>query len=155
MTKITYIDALNAALTCDLSDEVKEKLTALRDQIVGEDAEGNLLEDKPVQITRQVVSQETSSIIRDGMEAVVESEPGIWSELDGYHIGGKTGTAEKDYEDKRYVVSFVGFAPIEDPEVGLLIVLDEADEGTSAVAQRVAAKVLKKTLPYLNLYPED
>ncbi len=119
------------------------------------DAEGNLLEDKPVQITRQVISQETSSIIRDGMEAVVESEPGIWGELEGYHIGGKTGTAEKDYEDKRYVVSFVGFAPIEDPEVGLLIVLDEADEGTSAVAQRVAAKVFKKTLPYMNLYPED
>ncbi len=53
------------------------------------------------------------------------------------------------------MVSFVGFAPIEDPEVGLLIVLDEADEGTSAVAQRVAAKVFKKALPYLNLYPED
>ena len=119
------------------------------------DAEGNLLKDIPAQVVRQVISQETSSVIRDGMEAVVENEPGIWGELEGYHIGGKTGTAEKDYDEKKYVVSFIGFAPIEDPEIGLLIVLDEADDGTSAAAQKVAAKVLKKTLPYLNLYPED
>ncbi|MBQ6239122.1 MAG: penicillin-binding protein 2 [Firmicutes bacterium] len=119
------------------------------------DAEGNLLKDIPAQVVRQVISPETSGVIRDGMEAVVENEPGIWGELEGYHIGGKTGTAEKDYDEKKYVVSFIGFAPIEDPEIGLLIVLDEADDGTSAAAQKVAAKVLKKTLPYLNLYPED
>ena len=120
------------------------------------DERGNVISETSTRTLRQVISAETSAIIRSGMEAVVEEGTGGGVSLEGYRIGGKTGTAEKgDYEENKYIVSFVGFAPIDDPEVGILIILDEAKSGSSAPAQKVAARVLEKILPYLNIYPES
>lgn len=120
------------------------------------DESGNVLSETNGKRIRQVISAETSAIIRSGMEAVVEEGTGTGVQLEGYNIGGKTGTAEKgDYEEGKYTVSFTGFAPIDDPEVGILIILDEAKSGSSAPAQKVAAQVLGKILPYLNIYPES
>ena len=76
-----------------------------------------------------------------------------------YHWKGTVSAVRRvqlekgDYEENKYIVSFVGFAPIDDPEVGILIILDEAKSGSSAPAQKVAARVLEKILPYLNIYP--
>lgn len=120
------------------------------------DERGNVISETSTRTLRQVISAETSAIIRSGMEAVVEEGTGGGVSLEGYRIGGKTGTAEKgDYEENKYIVSFVGFAPIDDPEVGILIILDEAKSGSSAPAQKVAARVLEKILPYLNIYSES
>ena len=69
--------------------------------------------------------------------------------------GGKTGTAEQgDYAERKYIVSFICYTPIENPEVVLLVVLDQNDSGTSADASRTAGKMLKSILPVLGIYPE-
>ena len=120
------------------------------------DADGNVISETNTETIRQVISAETSAIIRSGMEAVVETGTGTGVNLEGYRIGGKTGTAEKgDYSEGKYIVSFTGFAPIDDPEVGILIILDEAKSGVSSPAQSVAAEVLSQVLPYLNIYPQS
>ncbi len=120
------------------------------------DADGNVISETNTQTIRQVISAETSAVIRGGMEAVVETGTGTGVNLEGYRIGGKTGTAEKgDYSEGKYIVSFTGFAPIDDPEVGILIILDEAKSGVSSPAQSVAAEVLSQVLPYLNIYPQS
>lgn len=120
------------------------------------DANGNVVSETSTRTVRQVISSETSAIIRSGMEAVVEGGTGTGVNLEGYRIGGKTGTAEKgDYSEGKYIVSFTGFAPIDDPEIGILIILDEAKSGISTPAQKVAAEVLSKVLPYLNIYPQS
>lgn len=120
------------------------------------DANGNVVSETSTRTVRQVISAETSAIIRGGMEAVVEGGTGTGVNLEGYRIGGKTGTAEKeDYSEGKYIVSFTGFAPIDDPEIGILVILDEAKSGISTPAQKVAAEVLSKVLPYLNIYPQS
>ncbi len=121
-------------------------------------ASGELVSETDARVVRQIISSETSQVIREAMAAVVKNEWGDGSSmgLAGYHIGGKTGTAEKDdYSEGKYIVSFISFAPIEDPEVGLLVILDEADMGTSYAAQEVAAEILVRALPYLNIYPAE
>lgn len=119
------------------------------------DENGNTVYTAPTEPLRQVVSAYTSSIVRDGMEAVA-AHSSLADELAGYRIGGKTGTAEQgDYAENRYVISFTAFAPIDDPEVGLLIVMDEAASNSSRTAVEVGGKVLANVLPYLNIYPEE
>ncbi|MBQ7064004.1 MAG: penicillin-binding protein 2 [Firmicutes bacterium] len=120
------------------------------------DENGRTIRETQPRVVRQVISADTSAIIRDGMEAVVEGGTGTGVQLEGYRIGGKTGTAEKgDYAEHKYVVSFLGFAPMDDPQIAILIILDEADSNNTSGAQSVAAEVLAKTLPYMNIYPVE
>ncbi len=119
------------------------------------DSYGNIIESREKEVLRQVISEETSEIIRSYLKDTVETGTGSAAQIDGYEIGGKTGTAQQGiYEDKEYAVSFIGFTPVEDPEVVLLVVLDRTDQASSGNATRTASAMFEKILPLLGLYPE-
>lgn len=108
---------------------------------------------------RQTVSKSTSTFIKNALYMTVESGTATPAKVEGYIIGGKTGTAQKrPREEKKYVVSFAGFAPADNPEVMIYIVIDEVHDetlsGSSSPATRMSAEIFKEILPYLGLYPD-
>ncbi len=120
---------------------------------------GNIVEMQSKEVLRYTVSEEVSKAMRQYMYGTVSAGTGIAAQVAGYEIGGKTGTAEKinddgTYEEDKYVVSFIGFTPVEDPEVVLLVILDETDRNTSAEAANLASQMFEKILPALGLYPD-
>lgn len=130
-----------------------------------EDEDGNLVLKNKTNIRRQVVSAETSETMRLQLEAVVENNNGTNAHIDGYRIGGKSGTSEKldeyngaNEEKMQYVASYCCFAPVDDPEVILLIMADEPDTSINyyggGVAAPYARNVMADVLPYLGFYPE-
>ena len=107
-----------------------------------------------VESTRQVISQATSEELRKDLKGVVDENKSLAQLAEGYSIGGKTGTAQKfvdgSYSTTKYVTSFFCFAPVDDPEYSVLVLLDEPDPsaygGTSAAP--VAISILEQTLNY-------
>ncbi|MBQ8687972.1 MAG: PASTA domain-containing protein [Ruminococcus sp.] len=133
------------------------------DKIVDED--GNIVEEHQVEVKRQVISEETSEIMRQQLEAVVENNNGHNAHIDGYRIGGKSGTSEKldenrtgEEEHMEYVASYGCFAPADDPEIILLMMADEPDRSINyyggAVVAPYVRNVMADVLPYLGYYPE-
>lgn len=112
---------------------------------------------KPVE-KRQVVSKQTASTVADMMEQVCIGGTAKNAYVPGYRIAGKTGTSEKlNKSGKLYIGSFCGFAPVDDPRITCLIVIDEPKSGTfvgGSTAAPVAAEVMQNTLRYLNVEPE-
>ena len=107
---------------------------------------------------RQVVSQQTSATARECLEYVVSDGGGRNGQVKGYRIGGKTGTADKG-KTGDVVVSFVAFAPADDPQIIMLIAMDSParDTGTypsgGAMVAPVASKIMAEILPYLGIEP--
>lgn len=102
---------------------------------------------------RQIIRPETAAQVRDILRGVVEHGTGVESNLPGFNVSGKTGTAQKPkpeggYYDDKYVVSFIGFAPTHHPNVVVYVALDEPmTDGTGgSISAPVAKEVLKKTL---------
>ncbi len=132
----------------------------LVEQIV--DADGNIVMEHQTEEKRQVVSEATSQTVREQLEAVVENNPTHNAYIEGYRIGGKSGTAEKldeyDGVEMKYAASYGCFAPADDPEVIMLIIADEPDNTInyygSAVVTPYAKTVMSEILPYLGFYPE-
>ena len=93
-------------------------------KILNED--GDVIKDVQPVVTKQTVSSDVSALIRQYMGTVMESDgTGAAAKVDGYSMGGKTGTAQKyPREDKKYLVSFIGFAPLDDPQVVVYVVVD-------------------------------
>ena len=127
------------------------------------DNEGNVIQTHQTAIKRQVISEETSHTMQNLLETVVTTNGGSNAYIKGYHIGGKSGTSEKQDEnlaegrDDLYVSSFVGFAPASDPEIIMLVMVDEPSDGTyygSAVAAPVVANTFAEALPYLGFQPQ-
>lgn len=110
-------------------------------------------------IEKVTVSKEISNMLRGYLRNVVATGTGRTAGVDGYAIGGKTGTAEKLPRDKRsYLVSFIGFAPTDNPELLIYVVVDEpavADQAHSSYAQEIVHGVLQQVLPYLNIKKEQ
>ena len=126
------------------------------------DSEGNVVKTVQKTVKRQVISESTSEKIRIMMKAVVTEGGASNAYVAGYDVGGKTGTSEKVAEmqstgKKEYIASFLGFAPIEDPEIAVLVMIDEP-HGSSyyggTVAAPVAAEIFKDILPYLGYEPQ-
>ena len=128
------------------------------------DTNGNIVSITEPKVKRQVISKETSDMMRVLLEDVVKDQvggSGRSAYIPGYRIGGKTGTSEKT--DKRvngriayWVSSFLGFAPADDPEILVLLLLDEPEKGNvygSVVASPVVGGILADTLPYLGITP--
>ena len=119
------------------------------------DSNGNVVERKEPTLVKKVVSEETSQVIKEELKAVVEYGSGKHAALEGYSIGGKTGTAEKIPRDKKsYLVSFIGCVPIEKPEILIYVVIDEpnvSQQANSALAQELAANIMSEVLPYLKI----
>lgn len=120
---------------------------------------GNIVRSVGTQVKRQVVSEETSETLRSMMQAVVETKPGSNAYVQGYAIGGKSGTSQKqkasDSEDDR-IASYVAVAPIDNPEIAVYIMVDVPQSGDfygSVIAAPAAASVLSDTLSYLGYSP--
>ena len=121
------------------------------------DADGSVVYQHDNTPVRQVISEETSATVRGILEYVVESGTGKNGKVAGYRIGGKTGTADK--VGGNVIVSFVCFAPADDPQVIMLITLDEParDTGTyvggGQMVAPVSGSVMAEILPYLGIEP--
>lgn len=124
------------------------------------DSNGNVVKDFEPVIKRQVISEGVSAQMREVLEYVVENAKGGNTYINGYRIGGKSGTSQQlDREGGTgiYVGSYCAFAPADDPQVIVLIVVDEPQGGEyygSQVAAPYAREVLEAILPYLGVYPE-
>jgi len=123
------------------------------------DNDGNIIHSTQPQIRRQVISADTSAMMRQILEDVVEHNGGTNAYIAGYRIGGKSGTSQKIDEfpeGDRYVSSFAAFTPADDPDIIMLVMVDDPQGGHiygSAVAAPVVSAVFKETLPYLEIYP--
>jgi len=127
-------------------------------QVISED--GTVVSNVSPRVVRQVVSEETSRIVCDIIESVVSSPTGTGKNatVAGYRVGGKTGTSEKvGQASSDYMVSFVGVAPMDDPQVAVLVILDSPDptsgiyiSGGGMVAPTVG-NILSDVLPYLGV----
>ena len=122
------------------------------------DSEGSVVyrhDDTPV---RQVISEETSATVRECLEYVVASGTGKNGQVAGYRIGGKTGTADKG-QTGDVVVSFLCFAPADDPQVIMLITMDTPSRATGVyvsggnMVAPTASSVMSEILPYLGIEP--
>lgn len=131
------------------------------------DEEGNVVYDRQTQVLRQTISEETSAIMRDLLKSVVTEGTAKNAAVPGYSIGGKTGTSEKidvfDENGQRVldkIVSFVGVAPMDNPEYIVLAALDtpSRDCGTylsgGAMAAPTVGAILRELLPYLEVPKE-
>lgn len=119
-------------------------------------ADGKLVKETRPTVRRQVLKEETSEVMRQLMEGVVDGGTGRNGYVAGYRIGGKTGTSQKlDSEDeKARIASFVGVAPVDDPRIAVLIALDEPhalSNGGGALAAPVAARVIEDTMEYYGI----
>ena len=124
-------------------------------QIVNES--GSIVQKNDGVLVRETVSDATSRFLRNALLMTVEEGTGAAAKVEGYAIGGKTGTAEKvgrNHQD--YVVSFCGIAPTDDPQVLVYVVIDQPhveDQAHSTFASGVFAQVMGDILPYLNVFP--
>ncbi len=127
------------------------------------DSDGSVIENVGSKIKRQVISEETSAKLALMLERVVSEGTGKNAYIMGYRIGGKTGTSEKldkEYEEGQkedYIMSFLGFAPADDPKVACIVIVDEPRAGElygSTIAAPVCGSILGDVLPYLGVEPE-
>lgn len=107
-------------------------------------------------VVKRTTSEDTSSKLRSYLKSTVEEGTAAPAQVKGYSIGGKTGTAEKrPVSAKKYLVSFIGCEPVEDPEVAYYVIIDEPhvkDQAHSTYATEFSSKVMKRVLPFLGQY---
>lgn len=126
------------------------------------DAGGNVVQSTQKTVKRQVISKETSEAICNMMLHVVEDGGAKNGYVPGYKVGGKTGTSEKlakfiETGDKCYVSSYMTFAPMDDPEIAILVMIDEprgANYYGGTVAAPVGSEILSDILPYMGYEPQ-
>ena len=136
----------------------------MRPYIVQEvlDADGTVVERTQPHVVATPITAETSATMRTLLEAVVAEGGGKNAQVEGYRIGGKTGTAQvyKDGKIARdvHIGSFIGFAPADDPQIAVLVIVNEAsvyvDYGGTTAAP-FAAQILQETLQYLGVAPYE
>ena len=119
-------------------------------------AAGNTVKETEPILVKQTISNATSEWLIDSLEGVVTEGTGSNAAITGYSIGGKTGTAEKAIKDKEnYLVSFIGFSPVEKPEVLIYVIVDEPNvekQSNSKYASGLARDILEEILPSLNIH---
>ncbi|MBQ8209953.1 MAG: PASTA domain-containing protein [Clostridia bacterium] len=119
------------------------------------DEDLNVISETVPTVKRQVVSESTADTICEIMREVVASGTGKNANAEGYRVAGKTGTSQKltSKDEDLYIASFCGFAPADDPEVSLIIIVDEPDgeHGGGTVAAPLARAVFEQVLPYLGI----
>ncbi len=122
------------------------------------DSEGKVIQNFEPEIVRNIVSEQTSKEMRNILEQVVSSGTGKGAYINGFRIGGKTGTSEKlPRNSGKYIASFVGFAPADNPQVVCLLLLDEPNAGATgggAIAAPAVGRILEDVLPYLGYEPQ-
>ncbi|GHV18297.1 stage V sporulation protein D [Clostridia bacterium] len=130
-----------------------------------QDSAGNVVKSYETETVRQIVSKETSSALRQLLEKVVSEGTASNAYVSGYRVAGKTGTSEKiemiDGKMQRapgkYIASFVGFAPADNPTLACIVILDEPTGGQyfgGVIAAPVVGKILGESLAYLSVEPQ-
>lgn len=126
-------------------------------QIVDEN--GGIINNIEPTILRKTISSETSEFMRNALFEVVSNGTARKAQVAGYTIGGKTGTAEKlPRGNGKYLLSFIGFAPVENPQVVVYVTVDEPnveDQASSGLGTIIAQSILQELLPYMNIYQSD
>lgn len=127
-------------------------------------ADGSVEKNVEPLLLRQPVSSQVSGLVRGYLETAVQKGTGRKSRVPGYRTGGKTGTAEKFDEETgvratgKYLVSFIGAAPIDDPHVVIYVVVDEPNvdnQADSSYPQTMFREIATELFPYLGLYPTE
>ncbi len=120
-------------------------------------ADGSFVKKLEYETEENVISQETCATMKEILELVVSEGGGKNAYIEGYRIGGKTATSEKlPRSSKKYISSFLGFAPADDPQVIALLTINEP-EGVyygGTIAAPVVRDIFENILPYLEIYPE-
>ena len=118
--------------------------------------DGSIVENISPRVLKQTVSASTSELIRQYCKGVVDNGTGKTARPAGYSIGGKTGTAETVPRDKiNYVVSFMGYAPTDNPQIAIYVVVDRPNavfQDDAKYATRIVRNILTEVLPYMNIY---
>ncbi len=153
--EITPIQMITAVNT------IANKGTYVKPRIVKQiiDSETGEVTDIPVEETEGVISQKTAEDVLSMMGSVVAEGTGKNAQVAGYSIGGKTGTSEDGVNTGKYVTSFIGVAPVSDPEVVVLITLynptGEGGHQGGGVAAPIGSQVLGEVLPYLEVQKDN
>ena len=156
--KVTPLQMIS--MVCAIVDDGNLKTPHIVRQILN--ADGSVRETVQTEIVRQVISEDTSEFMRQAMEAVVSDGTGKNAYVAGYRVGGKTATSEiepkRDSQGKiidvedRYTASFIGVAPMDDPQIAVLVAIhdlpESAPHGGGAIAAPVVARILEDVLPY-------
>ena len=127
-----------------------------------QDSDGNYIDEYEPEMVRKVISEETSATVRSILESVVTEGSGKNCYIPGYHVGGKTGTAQKYDENHKVlhdkvIASFIGFAPANDPQIAVLIIVDEPGVPVtfgSIVAAPYVKYVIQNSLQYWGVEPD-
>lgn len=125
-----------------------------------QDENGNVIETKESVLKKRVISEQTSTMVKQYMKAVMEGTgTGASAAVDGYDIGGKTGTAEKYPRNSgKHLLSFIGYAPQDEPEVLIYVVIDEPNvesQEDSSLVLNLAHNIMAEAFPYLNVSTID
>ena len=159
--------AFGQGFTCTMIQEINAMCSVInggsyyQPHLVSEikDSSGSTVKKFDPIFMKQTVSSEISADIRSYMQASVQEGTSGTSKVQGYSSGGKTGTAEKlPRGNGKYLVSFITFAPVDDPQILLYVVVDEPnteDQADSKYPQYIAQGILSELLPYLNVTPDE
>lgn len=124
------------------------------------DDQGNTVQEMTPVLRKQTVSKEVCDQMKQYLRGVVAEGTAKAAGVEGYDVGGKTGTAQKfdpltgQRAKGKYLVSFIGYAPQEHPEVLIYVIVDEpnvADQAHSSYAQEITHNILQQILPYMNI----
>ncbi len=118
---------------------------------------GDVLKDVGKEVLRKTVSEETSAAIRSYMQETVETGTGTKAQIEGYTIGGKTGTAEKIPRNKKdYYISFIGFTPVDKPELLIYVTIDEPNvsfQANAGLAVELEKSCMEEIVDILGIKP--
>lgn len=120
-----------------------------------QDENGNVIENIDPVVLKRTVSEETSTLVKEYMRGVVQNTAASVADIEGYEVGCKTGTAEKlPREEGNNLVSFIGYAPQENPEIVVYVIVDEPndwDQAQSSFAVKIASNIMQEVFPYLGI----
>lgn len=125
-----------------------------------QDENGNVIETKESVLKKRVISEQTSTMLKQYMTTVMEGTgTGAPAAVEGYDIGGKTGTAEKYPRNSgKHLLSFIGYAPQDEPEVLIYVVIDEPNtesQEDSSLVLNLARSIMEEAFPYMNISTID
>jgi stage V sporulation protein D (sporulation-specific penicillin-binding protein) len=125
-----------------------------------ESANGEVVKEYKANLVRQTITASTSKLLRRYLKNTVEEGTAQKAGVTGYSVAGKTGTAQKgDRKDNKWIISFIGHAPAENPKFAIYVVIDEpygttGTSGSSADVLTLTHNILEKLLPYMNVYKD-
>lgn len=123
------------------------------------DNNGNTVQNIEPVLLKQTISKQTSDTVKGYLYNTVSTGTAKSAKVEGYSMGGKTGTAEKlPRKNGKYLVSFIGFAPVENPQVLVYVVIDEPNvenQAQSSLATNLAKDIFTELFPYMNIYKDE